>query len=106
MNDSETKRLSRLVALLTLLQTKRLITAAELADRFAVSTRTIYRDMRALENAGVPILTHEGKGYGLLEGYRLPPLTFTEQEANALSKFIPLPNPMEEALTCLPYKVL
>lgn len=84
MNDNDTKRLSRLTAILTQLQTKRLITANQLAEKFSVSTRTIYRDIKALEQAGVPILTEEGKGYTLMEGYRIPPVMFTESEANAL----------------------
>ncbi len=82
MND--TKRLPRLTAILTQLQTKRLITAPELAARFEVSVRTIYRDIRSLEQAGIPIMTEEGKGYQLMEHYRIPPVMFTESEANAL----------------------
>lgn len=84
MNDNDVKRLSRLTAILTQLQTKRLLTATELADKFAVSVRTIYRDIRTLEQAGVPILTEEGKGYSLMEGYKIPPIMFSESEANAL----------------------
>ncbi len=84
MNNNDTKRLSRLTAILTLLQTKRLLTASELANKFSVSNRTIYRDIKALEQAGVPILTEDGKGYTLMEGYRIPPVMFTESEANAL----------------------
>ena len=84
MIENDTRRLSRLTAILTQLQTKRLLTAPELAEKFSVSVRTIYRDIRALEQSGVPIVTEEGKGYLLLEGYRLPPVTFTETEANAL----------------------
>ena len=84
MNDNDTTRLSRLTAILTQLQTKRLITAPALAHKFNVSVRTIYRDMRSLEQSGVPIFTEEGKGYSLMEGYRLPPVSFTESEANAL----------------------
>ena len=84
MLDNENSRLSRLVALLTQLQTKRLLTSTELAARFQVSIRTIYRDIRTLTQAGVPVVTEEGKGYRLLEGYRLPPILFTEPEANAL----------------------
>jgi predicted DNA-binding transcriptional regulator YafY len=56
MNDNDTKRLSRLTAILTQLQTKRLLTATALADKFSVSVRTIYRDIRTLEQAGVPII--------------------------------------------------
>lgn len=84
MNDTDITRLSRLTAILTQLQTKRILTASELASKFSVSTRTIYRDIKALEQAGVPILTEEGKGYSLMEHYRLPPIMFTENQANAL----------------------
>lgn len=84
MNDNDTKRLSRLVAILTQLQARRLITSTKLAEKFGVSTRTIYRDLKALEQAGVPILTEEGKGYTLMEGYKIPPIMFTESQANAL----------------------
>lgn len=83
-DNNDTKRLSRLTAILTILQTKRLLTASELANKFSVSNRTIYRDIKALEQAGVPILTEDGKGYYLMEGYRIPPVMFTESEANAL----------------------
>ncbi len=61
-----------------------MITARELAEKHQVSIRTIYRDIRTLEQSGVPIVTEEGKGYFLMEGYRVPPVMFTEQEANAL----------------------
>lgn len=84
MNENNTKRLSRLTAILTQLQTKHLLTASELANKFSVSNRTIYRDIKALEEAGVPIITEEGKGYFLMESYRIPPVMFTESEANAL----------------------
>jgi predicted DNA-binding transcriptional regulator YafY len=84
MKDNDTKRLSRLTAILTQLQTKRLTTATSLAKKFNVSIRTIYRDIKALEQSGIPIITEDGKGYYLMEGYRLPPVSFTESEANAL----------------------
>lgn len=77
-------RLSRLTSILTQLQSKRLVTATELAEKYDVSVRTIYRDIRSLEASGIPILTEEGRGYSLMEGYTLPPVAFTEQEANAL----------------------
>jgi predicted DNA-binding transcriptional regulator YafY len=66
------------------LQSKRLLTAASLSDRFEVSMRTIYRDIKALEQAGIPVLTVEGKGFTLMDGYRVPPIMFTEAEAAAL----------------------
>ena len=77
-------RLSRLTSILTQLQSKRLITAQELADKYEISVRTVYRDIRALEEAGVPILIEEGRGYSLMEGYRIPPVMFSEEEANAM----------------------
>jgi len=84
MNDNDIKRISRLTAIVTQLQTKRLLTATQLSEKFNVSIRTIYRDIKALEDAGIPILTVEGKGYSLMEGYKIPPVMFTESEANAL----------------------
>lgn len=74
-------RLDRLTAILTHLQSKRTIKAQEIADRFEISLRTVYRDIRALEEAGVPIIGEAGMGYSLLEGYRLPPIMFTKEEA-------------------------
>ncbi len=84
MEYSEVNRLSRLTAILIQLQTRRIVTAAELSEKFQVSKRTIYRDIRALEQAGVPVVTEEGKGYMLMEGYKMPPVMFTEKQANAL----------------------
>ncbi len=84
MPTSEPSRLTRLTTIQTMLQSKRLLTAREVADRFNVSLRTVYRDMRALEQAGVPLYAEEGKGYKLVEGYTLPPVTLSEREANAL----------------------
>ena len=84
MNNNDTKRFTRLTAILTQLQTKRLITSTTLAEKFGVSVRTIYRDIKALEQSGIPILTEDGKGYSLMEGYKIPPIMFSESEANAL----------------------
>lgn len=84
MNNKDTKRITRLTAILTQLQTKRILTSTALAQKFDVSVRTIYRDIKVLEQAGVPISMEDGKGYSLMEGYRIPPVMFTENEANAL----------------------
>lgn len=80
----EKPRLTRLTQIVTLLQSKRLVTATELSRKFQVSVRTIYRDIRTLEDSGIPVVTEEGKGYFLQEGYQLPPIMFSEEEANAL----------------------
>ena len=84
MEEKEKPRLSRLTAILIQLQAKRIVTAKYLSEKHNVSVRTIYRDIRTLEKSGVPITTEEGKGYALMEGYQLPPILFTENEANAL----------------------
>jgi len=76
-------RIDRLTAILIHLQTKRVVKAQELADRFDLSLRTIYRDIRALEEAGVPIGAEAGIGYFLTD-YHLPPVMFTNAEASAL----------------------
>lgn len=77
-------RLARLTAILTQLQSKRIVTAKDIAERHGVSIRTVYRDIKTLEQSGIPIITEEGKGYSIMEGYKLPPVMFTEDEANAL----------------------
>ena len=58
---------------------------ADLAAHFGISQRTIYRDMAALMEMGVPIISLPGEGYELEPGYFLPPLLFTPPEAQALS---------------------
>ncbi len=78
------KRLDRKTSILIQLQSKRLTTAREIAKRFEVTTRTIYREIQTLRLAGVPIGEEEGKGYFLIDGYRLPPIMFSMEEARAL----------------------
>ena len=80
----EKPRLTRLTNILLQLQSRQLVTAQSLANKYDVSIRTIYRDIKTLERSGVPITTIEGKGYQLMEGYQLPPVMFSEAEANAL----------------------
>ena len=75
------KRFERIVAILIQLQSKKIVKAQELSERFGVSLRTVYRDIRSLESAGVPIAGEAGIGYSLVEGYRLPPVMFTRDEA-------------------------
>lgn len=77
-------RISRLTAIVTDLQSKKIVTAPQLAEKYQVSVRTIYRDIRTLEQSGIPVFTEEGKGYSLQEGFHLPPVMFSEEEANAL----------------------
>ena len=77
-------RIDRIAAILIHLQTKKYVTAGEIADRFSISKRTIYRDLKALDEAGIPLGAEPGRGYFLVEGFHLPPVMFTTHEANAL----------------------
>lgn len=83
MLDEAPKRFDRIVAILIQLQSKKIVKAQELADRFDVSLRTIYRDIRTLEASGVPIYSEAGVGYALMDGYRLPPVMFTREEVSS-----------------------
>ncbi|MEA9415219.1 MULTISPECIES: YafY family protein [unclassified Flavobacterium] len=83
MLDESPKRFDRIVAILIQLQSKKIVKAQELANRFEVSLRTIYRDIRTLEASGVPIYSEAGVGYALMDGYRLPPVMFTREEASS-----------------------
>jgi predicted DNA-binding transcriptional regulator YafY len=78
-------RVDRLFGILLQLQQRRRVRAQDLATRFEVSERTIYRDMTALCEIGVPIAALPGEGYELMEGYYLRPLVFTPDEAGALA---------------------
>lgn len=83
MLDETPKRFDRIVAILIQLQSKKIVKAQELANRFEVSLRTIYRDIRTLEASGVPIFSEAGVGYALMDSYRLPPVMFTREEASS-----------------------
>ena len=78
------RRADRLFQIVHLLHSRRMLTSAELADALGVSVRTIYRDVRDLQEADVPIRGEAGVGYALERGYSLPPLTFTTSELEAL----------------------
>ncbi|MBN1184499.1 MAG: YafY family transcriptional regulator [Bacteroidales bacterium] len=77
-------RIDRVSAILIQLQTKKLVKASEIAERFGISLRTVYRDIKALEEAGVPIGAEAGRGYYIVEGYHLPPVMFTREEAGSI----------------------
>jgi predicted DNA-binding transcriptional regulator YafY len=77
-------RIDRLAAILIQLQARPLVKANDIAAKFSISLRTVYRDIHALEEAGVPVIGEAGTGYRLMEGYKLPPVMFTQDEALAL----------------------
>ena len=81
------KPTTRVLAVLELLQSQGLVSGAELARRIEVDARTLRRYITALEDMGIPITTEQGRygGYRLVPGYKLPPMMFSEEEAQALS---------------------
>lgn len=78
-------RIDRLLGYILALQGRRCLTAAELGERFEVSRRTVYRDLEALAEVGVPLVATPGRGYSLAPGYHLPPVMLTPGEASALA---------------------
>jgi len=83
-NDHKEKRLTRITSILIHLQSKRIVRTKEMSERFEVSLRTIYRDIKTLQDAGVPIGSVNGSGYFIMDGYHLPPIMLSEEETNAL----------------------
>ncbi len=77
-------RVDRLIAILTTLQGKKRTPIDFLTNKFNLSERTIYRDLKALGEIGVPIYFEDGKGYSIVSQYFLPPVALTTEEANAL----------------------
>lgn len=77
-------RIDRLLGIMTLLQSKKFIGADCIAEKFEISVRTVYRDLKALGELGIPISFQPNKGYFIMRGYFLPPVAFNTEEANAL----------------------
>jgi predicted DNA-binding transcriptional regulator YafY len=77
-------RIDRLFGILTLLQSKKYVTAERIAEKFNISVRTVYRDVKALGEQGIPVSFEQPKGYFIVQGYFLPPVAFNSDEANAL----------------------
>ena len=77
-------RIDRLFAILLQMQRRKRIRSEDLAKQFGISKRTVYRDISALIEMGVPIISLPGEGYELESGYYLPPLLFTPDEAQAV----------------------
>jgi predicted DNA-binding transcriptional regulator YafY len=103
------RKKSRLFAVAELLRARRTgVTAAQIAERFGVTLRTVYRDLEALQDAGMPIRADRGRGggYALDTNYQLPPVNFTAREAAMLvalarmaaeQRLMPFPATIEKA---------
>lgn len=77
-------RVDRLMGILTVLQSHKFVMAEKLSAKFGISVRTVYRDVKALMEIGIPVSFEVNKGYFIVQGYFLPPVSFSQNEANAL----------------------
>ncbi len=83
-------RIDRLMGIITRLQTKKGLTAPQIAEHFNISERTVFRDLKAISEIGVPVSFEPDKGYSVGSGFFLPPVSLTVEEANALTLAEPL----------------
>lgn len=77
-------RVDRLFGIVTLLQSRKYVSAERISEKFEISVRTVYRDIKAIGEAGIPVSFEPNKGYFIVPGYFTPPVSFTLDEANAL----------------------
>ncbi len=83
-------RVDRLFGILTLLQSKKFVPCEKIASVFGISVRSVYRDIRALNEQGIPVSFETSRGYFIVSGFFLQPVAFTNEEANALLLIEPL----------------
>ncbi len=77
-------RVDRLLGILTTLQSRKHVSSEYIAEKFGISIRTVYRDLKALAEIGIPVSFEPNRGYFVVQGYFLSPVAFTDEEANAL----------------------
>lgn len=97
-------RIDRISAILIQLQSRRVVKASDIAERFNISLRTVYRDVKTLEEAGIPLIGEAGVGYSIMDGYRLPPVMFTKEEATAFLTAEKFVETLTDASTATQYK--
>lgn len=78
------RRFERILELYFVLQSRSVVRIEELEKRFGITKRTIYRDLKALDAVGVPVMNNEGKGFSIMEGFRIQPSRFTQEEVLSL----------------------
>ncbi|MGZ3881898.1 MAG: helix-turn-helix transcriptional regulator [Flavisolibacter sp.] len=77
-------RIDRLFGILVLLQSRKYVTAEAIGEKFGISVRTVYRDVKALCEQGIPVSFEQHRGYFIVQGYFLSPVAFSFEEASAL----------------------
>jgi predicted DNA-binding transcriptional regulator YafY len=77
-------RIDRLLGIITTLQTKKYVSAESIAAKYSISIRTVYRDIKAIGEQGIPVSFEPNRGYFVVQGFFLPPVSFNSNEANAL----------------------
>lgn len=90
----------RLFKIMLIMGRERVVTAKQIADQLEVSLRTVYRDIKAITQSGVPISSEAGVGYSLQKGFYLPPLMFTETEVQALALGVKMVQTYGDASLC------
>jgi predicted DNA-binding transcriptional regulator YafY len=83
-------RIDRLMGIITQLQSKKHLTIPQISEQFSISERTVFRDLKAIGEIGVPVFFEPDKGYSVGKGFFLPPISLNVEEANALSLAEPL----------------
>lgn len=83
-------RTDRLMGIINLIQARKFVTAKRIAEHYSISVRTVYRDLKAINEIGVPISFEKDKGYFILDSYFLPPVSLSMEEANALALVEPI----------------
>jgi predicted DNA-binding transcriptional regulator YafY len=77
-------RIDRLFGILVLLQSRKYVTSEAIGEKFGISIRTVYRDVKALCEQGIPVSFEQHRGYFIVQGYFLPPVSLSFEEASAL----------------------
>jgi predicted DNA-binding transcriptional regulator YafY len=77
-------RIDRLLGIVTTLQSRRVVSANFISTKYGISVRTVYRDIKAINEIGIPIGFENQQGYYIVKGFFLPPVSLTNEEANAL----------------------
>jgi len=83
-------RVDRLFGILTLLQSRKFVPCGKIAANFGISVRSVYRDIKALNEQGIPVSFEANRGYFIVSGFFLQPVAFTTEEANAMLLIEPL----------------